>query len=153
MPRKDNDVPSHDDNGGSRGYLANEVRSQGAEISALSIKVAGAEVSLATLIEDSNRGREHRGQIYRQLEASRAEIAQVMQSVVALQASLADVAKTLKEHEMERQQVKGAARVAQAVSGAGWGLAGIIIGWITIAIGFIVRHFSQGGPPPIGPHP
>lgn len=152
---------------GTRNYLADEVRAfrerldaHSAEINDLKVIFARSDVSLATLLEESRRSREQRQTIFENIQAARGETAQVMQSVVAVQAettrlsnSVSSLTKTVTEIDDERKLVKGAANLVKAMSGAGWGMVGLITGGILTAVGFLARHWPGGGPPAGPGHP
>lgn len=166
-------MPRHDNNG-SRSYLVDEVRALTKIVQAAVVKVERADVSLSQLIEAEKRAGENRRTIYAKLEdvrkdfeavrseiaAVRAETAQVMQSAVAAQAGVERVSKAqteqgtlLKDINDERQQVKGAATLARSVSGAGWGIVGLIVGAVLTLAGVIAAWFRSGSSPPsIGGH-
>lgn len=156
----DNDVPGHDQNG-SRGFLADEIRAQRAEITTLGKEVASLQSWLAQLIEAEKRARESRDRLYQQIEALRAEVAQIMQPVAGMQTevkqlttSVTALSKIVGEMDDERQQVKGAANLAKSISGAGWGIVGMIAGSALVITGWVMRWFPQGSPPPTpGGHP
>lgn len=158
-------MPRQEQNG-TRNYLADEVRAfrerldaHTAEINDLKVIFARSDVALATLLEESRRSREQRQTIYDNLQAGRAETAQVMQSVTAVQAetsrlsvSLGSLTKTVNEIDDERKLVKGAANLVKSISGAGWGMVGLIAGGILTAAGFLARHWPGQPPTPPG-HP
>jgi chromosome segregation ATPase len=128
-----------------------------ADVNALGRQVAGMQVSVATLLEHARR-EESTAQGYRQgirqeVQALRDEQQQVSMSVTGIQADVVKITRTLGEHETERQQVKGAATLAKSISGAGWGIVGLLAGGILTAVGFIAKHFAAGPPPTPGAHP
>lgn len=136
----------------ARSYLAENVEKLSTDVSALAITVAKMDVTVATLLEQFRRGEVsasgYRQNVRSELQALRDEQSQLNMSITNAQADISTIKKTVSEHETERQQVKGAATLAKSISGAGWGMVGLLTGAILTAVGFIARHFAGGSPPP-----
>ena len=138
MKRARKGVAAHSNNG-SRGYLAEEVKELREKVDRLNDKVITDSVSLATLLEAEQRANKYREVMQREMSAARAEQQQVQMSVTSVQASVEKIAKTIAEHETERQQRVGALALAKASARVGWG----IIGGIVLAIaGGIIAVFK-----------
>jgi len=89
------------------------------------------------------------------LNALRSEQQQIGMSITSIQGSVSKLASTLGEHETERQRIIGASKLAKAISGAGWGIVGMIAAGIMIAVGWLAKHLPTlfNSPPPPGGHP
>src|SRR5262245_33924827 len=99
--------------------------------------VAGLESAVQAMVDDSKEEREsarqYRASIREQLElarktqdAARAEVAQLVFGLTALQSEVTKLAKTLGEHEGERLLKKGAWQLATASARMAWTLFGVV---------------------------
>jgi flagellar motility protein MotE (MotC chaperone) len=128
-------VAEDKDNGSSRSYLSEEVRSQRVDIVDLVKAVAGLQVVVKELVEDAKEERksskEYRDYIRDQLYAQRSEQQQLQMSLTAVQANVAGISATLKQHEEERMRAKGAIGFALNSARVGWAIfGGIVVGWV-----------------------
>jgi hypothetical protein len=158
VTQDNDDVPRHEQNG-SRNYLADEVSAQRQELTNLGKEIAGANATIAMLLEADKRASMSRHELHRELSnvkqevgALRSEQQQIMQSSVATQSGITDIKKMLAEHETERQQQKGAWKLATASARIAWTLLGIV-GTAALGLFAWVMKFGSAPIPPAPPHP
>lgn len=104
-------MPGHDQNSGSRSYLADTVVEHGKQINALSREVSEANANSAMLIEAEKRASVQRGAMWDAINAMRSEIQQAVMALANTQgamtsanAKLTEQERMLREHENDRQQ-------------------------------------------------
>jgi chromosome segregation ATPase len=135
---------------GGRHYLADEVRDQRAELTALGKQVAKVDLTAATLLEQYGRDRDaaasHRNAIREEIGAQRAEQQQNTLSIADIQAKLTAISKQLGEHETERQQLVGAGRVIGQIGRMGWVIVGALFAGGVVVVGWISALFTAGLP-------
>jgi hypothetical protein len=135
---------------GGRSYLAEEVRDQRTELTALGKQVAKVDLTAATLLEQYGRDRDaaasHRNAIREEIGAQRAEQQQNNMSITGMQTTLTAILKQLAEHETERQRLVGAGRVIGQIGRMGWVIVGAIFAGGVVVVGWISAMFTSGLP-------